>query len=243
VNKISFVVMTWNRGGQRVTNLLQSLLCYQIEAAHEVVLVDTSDDAEIAKDVARRARIFEQCHLIHAPRASLHKSWALNVGIKATDPGAAFVAATDIDFMFGRHAVHVLRRRARPGRFVLAQPLRLPRDADISDPFSSENYRALAMQATWWGYTGGPGTLQCAARDWWFKVHGYDERYAEGLGGMDDDMLLRARRDGLHIERLTFEEAMPLHQWHEPSPFKGQLHGRVASGPGVVANPDGWGEM
>ena len=237
------MVMTWNRGGQRVTNLLRSLLCYQMEPAHELVLVDTSDDPAIANDVARRARLFEHCRLIQAPQESLYKSWALNVGIKATHPGAEFVAATDIDFMFGSRMTHILRRTARAGRFVLAQPLRLPKDANLSDPFSGENYRALAMKATWWGHTGGPGTLQCAARDWWFKVHGYDERYAEGLGGMDDDMLLRARRDGLRIERLTFEEAMPLHQWHEPTAFKGQLHGRVASGPGVVVNPDGWGEL
>lgn len=237
----SFVVMTWNRGGQRVTNLLTSLLVHQRHTPLEVVLVDTSDDPGVAADIVGRAADFDACHLIQAPRAHLYKSWALNVGIRATDEASRWVAVTDIDFMFGPHLVRILDDVAGPGVFVMAEPLRLPKDADLTDPFT--DYDGLCKRGTWWGKTGGPGTLQCATRQWWFKARGYDERFEKGLGGMDDDVINRAKRDGLRIRRLTFEQAQALHQWHERTELKDRLQGLLRRNPPVTVNPGEWGQL
>lgn len=241
----SFVVMTWNRGGQRVTNCLHSLLNYQTDSPIEVVLVDTSNDASVATGVRERVAGFDCCKLIQIPRQHFYKGWALNVGIKATDPGADFVATTDIDFMFGKRLVYFLKQRMKSSVLMCAEPRRLPENADLSDPFSDDNFQKLAETATRWhssasGWGAGPGTIQCTARDWWFKVHGYDERYAKGLGEMDNDMVRRAKKDGLKIRRLKFSEVQPLHQWHAKSPLKRTFH-KPLKKMKVVANPNGWG--
>jgi glycosyltransferase involved in cell wall biosynthesis len=235
--------MTWNRGGQRVTNMLGSLLEYQVVKPREVVLVDTSDDKTIAVDVERRAGEFSGCKLVRRPRNHLYKSWALNIGIQNTSPESDWVATTDIDFMFGRKTTRILESTVTPKALLIGQALRLPRGAEIPRTLDRQSYYALCMSATWWGRTGGPGTIQCAMRDWWFKVRGYDERFAEGLGGMDDDVIIRARNDGLHVKRLTFEQLRPLHQWHEPTNLKNRLQHLKDQRASVVANPGGWGEL
>jgi len=238
----SFVVMTWNRGGQRVTNCLYSLIEYQTEPAVEVVLVDTSNQDTIATDIRKRAITFDRCRFIQIPRNHLYKSWALNVAIKATDPDVDFVAAVDIDFMFGQQLVATLKEKMTPDHFLCTEPRRLPEGADLSDPFSGDNFQALANMTTGWArYGPAKGPLQCAARDWWFKVHGYDERYAKGLGEMDNDTVRRAQKDGLTFGRLTFEEVYPLHQWHPISPLK-RTFTKPLPNMRVMANPQGWGQ-
>lgn len=237
---ISVVIMTWNRAGQRATNLLSSLLLHQEEPVSEVVLVDTSNDPDVAQDIVLRTREFDRCKLVQMPRDNLYKSWAFNIGIKAAQ--SEYIATTDIDFMFGADMVKHLKRRMGRNKLVLAEPMRLPKDADVADPFAKGRFSKLCREGRWWGKTGGPGTLQCAHHDWWFKVHGYDERYAEGLGGMDDDVIRRAKRDGMKIGRLPFEECRALHQWHPVSELKDYLSGVDFAKGDVVVNPDGWGK-
>lgn len=236
----SFVVMTWNRGGQRVTNLLASLLLHQERPADEVVVVDTSNDAHIAQDVCRRTEAFADCTLIQAPRDGLYKSWALNVGIRATLPASQWVACTDIDLLFGPDLVETIEIQMRHDRYLKAEPLRLPAGVDLTTVFA--DFEALCYRATWWGPSGGPGALQVAPRAWWFRVHGYDERYADGLGGMDDDVEFRAQRSGLAIGRIPFDTGRALHQWHPPSPLKDKLHHLWEPERSVTVNPDGWGQ-
>ena len=237
----SFVVMTWNRGGQRVTNLLASLLLHQTTPTAEVVLVDTSDVQCIAEDVCNRAEAFANCTLIQAPRDGLYKSWALNVGIRATLPSSRWLACTDVDFLFGPDLVETIEIQMRPDRYLKAEPMRLPAGLDLSDPWG--DFDSLCYRATWWGPSGGPGTLQVAPRSWWFRVHGYDERYAAGLGGMDDDVEFRAQASGLSIGRIPFDTGRALHQWHPVSPYKDALAHLWNPKADVVANPDGWGQL
>jgi len=237
----SFVVMTWNRGGQRVTNLLASLLLHQTTPAAEVVLVGTSDNAHIAADVCQRAEAFADVTLIQRPRDALFKSWALNVGIRHTLPSSKWVACTDIDFVFGPDLVETIEVQMRPDRYLKAEPMRLPAGIDLATIFA--DFDALCYRATWWGPSGGPGALQVAPRGWWFRVHGYDERYADGLGGMDDDVEFRAQHSGLSIGRIPFDTGRALHQWHPASALKDTLHHLWRGKADTTVNPDGWGRL
>jgi len=234
--------MTWNRGGQRITNMLASLLWHQGQPADEVILVDTSDDDAIALDVARRARAFPDVRVIRRPRDGIYKSWALNVGIQATSPYSRWVATTDVDFMFGPRAIRTIHYTlARHPTLLIVQPFRLPESADVSEPF--EHWAELCMTGTWWGPSGGPGALQVLQRGKWFEIHGYDERFGGGLGGPDTDLLDRCVRAGARPVCLPFDVAQPLHQWHPVSPQKGKMVHLLRADAPLVANPDGWGDL
>jgi len=227
-----------------VENLLASLLVHQVIPAAEFVIVDTSNDPAVAKDIARTCRRFDRARLIQRPQDTLRKSWALNIGIQAAASASRWVAVTDIDFMFGRHMTELILQLPATKRALLTvQPMRLPRDADLEAPFEKLAWEALCLSATWWGRSGGPGALQCAERGWWYRVHGYDERFTGGLGGPDSDLIERALKDSISVVRFPFENSMAIHQWHEPSPLKGLTSHLMDVSRSVVANPDGWGDL
>jgi len=237
------VTMTWNRGGLRVANLLKSLLVYQRVPAAEVVVVDTSDDEQIARGVAAMCQAIRGARYVRRRRSSLHKPWALNVGIQAANPFSKVVAVTDIDFMFGPHMVETLLMVIDWQIFVRTVPKRLCADDFELDPFTTENWARLCDTARPWGPSTGPGALQAAERGWWFKVRGYDERFAGGLGGMDTDMLQRALHDHMHVTTVPFDVSGALHQWHPQSPLKGATDHLLDHNAPAVANPEGWGEL
>jgi glycosyltransferase involved in cell wall biosynthesis len=235
---LAFVVMTWNRGGWRVTNLLSSLVA-QDEQPAGIVLVDTSNDSSIAADVAARAADFD-CRLIQIPRDHLYKSWALNVGIKEAAEIAEYIACTDIDFMFGPRAVTAILAAVGEDRFVMAEARRLPQEKPLASAL--EAYSNGTAFELWGTDSLTPGTIQCAHRDWWYRVRGYDERFARGLTGMDGNMMDRAILDGLWLRRLPFGDVQAVHQWHPKSEYKSSLNHLRRQGVSIVANYQGWGQ-
>lgn len=51
---------------------------------------------------------------------------------------------------------------------------------------------------------------------------GFDERYAEGIGYDDNELLIRIRRKGLNVRII--DQPYVLHQWHSSSPIKNSIH-------------------
>lgn len=62
---------------------------------------------------------------------------------------------------------------------------------------------------------GGMGMCLCAPRQWFFRIHGFDERYIL-WGHDDDDILKRAKLDGLHQVGVADRTSL-IHQWHVPA--------------------------
>lgn len=240
---LTIVVMTWNRDAQRLDNLLKSLLVYQDLKPRDVIVVDTSTDAKIVVQVAKVVHSYLRARLLYYRSNKFDKPWALNVGIKAA--GTTYIATTDMDFMFSRNFIQKVMNRLHKGNsFVMAVAHRLSFNADLSSPF--ENWDKLCMLSTPWpGLTGGEGTIQAAHRKWWYKVHGYDEQFKDGLGGMDTDLWLRAQKDGLEIRKIPFSKAQALHQYHPRSRMKEKGCSKIQWNKKklrVVKNPRGWGE-
>jgi len=134
------------------------------------------------------------------------------------------------------------------GTFVMAEARRLASNVSLLDVFG--NWNALCEIALPFGHERDlrfpgttPGAVQAAERQWWFKVHGYDERFVGGLCGEDRDIWHRARADGLSISVVRFDEAQALHQWHDYSPLKGRTRHLVEDNPVVIKNTNGWGGM
>ena len=235
---ISIVMMTHNRNGVRLRNTLDSLLVHQNVPPIEVLIVDTSTDKGIATSIAQVVSRHPNARLIRRERAVFNKSLALNVGIRSTQD-CAYVACMDMDVMLSRNfiqtVVSVLNKRKA---FVLTDTQMIMEHVD-KDPFENWNILCGICPVA---HPRGPGSFQATNRQWWMNAHGYDERFDGGLGGMDDNMWIRARRGGLEIVWIEPGHAQALHQWHPPSPLKGKTSHLFSVKTKVVANPKGWGK-
>lgn len=238
---LSYICMTWDRSAWRLRNMLHSLLLHQEVIPEEVIVVDTSRHPKVVRDIAELVASLPRARLIQIPSDSVYKSWALNVGIRASF--SKYVACTDMDYIFSPNFTKRVMKYFRKGNeFIMASAQWLPEKADLRRPF--RDYEKLkALSAPWPG--PAEGTLQAAARAWWFKVHGYDEKFGRGLGGMDSDMWMRAQKDDLQIKQIRHAKAQALHQWHPRSSMKEagtHLMEWNLKKLTVVRNLKGWGE-
>lgn len=241
-DRLSVVTMTWNRSGPRLRNLLSSLLVFQRPRPEEFIVVDTSTDPESLAQSKEIVAQFRMARLIHFVQDTFNKCQALNVGIRAST--RPYVACADVDFIFGPGFINAALPWLKNGHFVVAEGRRLPAELDLEtlldDGIEPLIGRFMESSGSFGRHWRGKGCFQAMHRDWWFKVHGYDERY-EFLGGMDGDMLRRARHDrSIDVTVLRFQDVQAWHQYHPPSPMKG--HQKILPFAGVVRNPVSWGQ-
>lgn len=112
-----------------------------------------------------------------------------------------------------RAKVHFRNQEIQP--FIMAVCGYLPQDCDYTN---WDAMVALAHQ-TEVSRRLSPGACQLARTSWFKRAGGYDEKF-HGVDGVDDDMMVRARKDKL--EEVWIEDPiMILHQWHERSTLKG----------------------
>jgi len=234
--------MTWNRNGGRLRNILASLLVHQTVKPLEVVVVDTSSKTGIAERNEETVGKFEDVVYIARPSKIFNKCHALNIGIKTTRSEAEFVMCTDVDEMFSRTFLETALRllKERDNIFLLSEVGFLKQDVSLRDPFLDGNWKQLCESISGRGWASG--TIQATKRDWWFKVHGYDERFSGGLGHMDSDLGNRAHKDGLKTRCVRFVQAQALHQWHPKSRMKVTTQKYYSGANPVVANLNGWGK-
>jgi hypothetical protein len=123
--------------------------------------------------------------------------------------------------------------------------------AEQRDPTSE--YKSILSLAT---LRAGVGMCMCAPRQWFFRIHGYDERYVL-WGHEDDDILKRAKLDGLSQVGISDRTSL-IHQWHIPATVnaasltdeeRGRRGEALASNRilymnsmDVIRNPGGWGQ-
>ena len=234
---IAVIMMVYNRNGMRLRNTLDSLLKYQNVLPEEVLVVDTSTDKSISDGVAQVVNCYPSAKLIRKEHRVFSKPWALNVGIRSV-VRCQHIACMDMDVMLSTNFIEVVMKiLGRSKAFVLTDTLMMSEQVD--DPFEDWNRLCSACSVA---HPRGPGSFQAANRIWWFSAHGYNEKFSGGLGGMDDDMWIRAKRGGLGIVWITPDQAQAVHQWHEPSPLKGKTSHLFHVNPRVVANPKSWGK-
>jgi len=230
---ISLIAMTHNRHGSRMYNFVTSLL-EQSHPPDEIIIVDTSHGDYLP--ARQSAMVDDSINYILRPSFTFNKSRALNIGIRASK--SDYIMTTDIDFIFSPNVIQTVANRLNDKTFVLSEAGYLP-DVPVAPPFDWEKLTSLVDSPE---HRMSPGTLQAAHRQFWFDVHGYDERYDGGLGGMDDDMWIRARKHGLELDWIPFGEVTCLHQWHPVSDLKGKCSHLFTANPEIVKNSNGWGE-
>ena len=156
--------------------------------------------------------------------------------------------------LFAPNFVEVVLRThlaMRGHAIVISDALDLPPAAAALDPLTQ--FDQLRAQAVYRNCLGS-GACQSTTRAWFEKVHGYDERLV-GWGYEDDDLLARAKRDGLIAVNIQHRTDM-LHQWHETdrermaragqsAQFEARYRENIAisrGDPRTVRNEHGWGQ-
>jgi len=240
--KFSIVLSTWKRP---LALLGHTLFCltHQSLPPLEIIVVDLNDD-----DTSIPIR--DVCNWYHARRVSaplgrFHLSRAQNVGIKRTSEEADFVLCTGLEMMFSQNYLSTLATLMAPDRLALGVCGCLEEHVEVpDDPFSEWDRLVASVEHTSKNQMS-PGTLQCASRDWWFKVHGYDESLLFAF--TDSDIIRRSWLDGLKPICFGWDKVQVIHQWHPPSELIYKDGSRLLSviqrDMTIIRNPDGWGEL
>ena len=230
---ISAIIPIRNRSGERLANCLRSLRWQEGVAPEdlEVVLVDYGSDPAHRDAVAREAEGFG-ARVVRVEAGGLwNRSRALNYGLRAAR--GEYLLCTDVDMIFSPRFIAELlsRHRAAPvsapvspsvspsvsaeagggrGKILFSRCLDLPESVGLArwERGDYERLRDLSSERP----TQGTGACQCAHREFFMYVRGYDEGF-EHWGAEDDDMRSRALRYGLTPEWVSPVVTM-LHQWH-----------------------------
>jgi GT2 family glycosyltransferase len=208
----------------------------------EIIVVDTNppERSDDILGIAKLCSAFPLVRVIRAPNYGFNLSLGINVGIKRTSECADYVMATCIDLIFPPATIeNVLSIMAKDaiGFSYCGRMVKIREFPD--DPWLHWNELLSFVE-----FNPPPnyslGAIIVASREWWFKVHGYDEENYP-FGCADADLSRRATADGLRTVVLSWENGQILHKPHGRTSIVGkinQVDGRI-----VVRNRNGWGEM
>ncbi|MCC7492010.1 MAG: glycosyltransferase family 2 protein [Fimbriimonadaceae bacterium] len=258
--RIAVCIGVLNRGGLRLEGLLRSLRQQTLPPeCIDLTVCDLGSGPEPLADIRERCRR-HQARLValHEPEPLWCRARAVNAAVRCSAPAARYVFPTDVDMVFAPHFLETViatHLAVRDRGIVISDALDLPPEAVIGeeDHWPEEFARLERMGRPRWCL--GSGACQSTTRAWWERCHGYDERLLL-WGYEDDDLLRRARRDGLQPISIRHRAAM-LHQWHETVreqmiragrelEFERQYEANIAlskATDAVVRNPAGWGEL
>jgi hypothetical protein len=183
--------------GARIRNLLATLLALRdqsLEPSRYHVTVVEADTEARWRDVVEP---LVDSYVFVRNDGLFNKSWAMNVGVATTAPGAGRICVLDADILVDRNFLARNLRRSHedpaaahiPYRdcFSLDEPStdRALRDRlrRGDDDVTADVLRALVLRDP-------PGGCLWTTRATYDAVGGYDERYV-GWGGEDDDMWAR----------------------------------------------------
>lgn len=210
--RISAIIPSRNRSGQRLDNCLRSLRWQDVPAASlEIVLVDFGSHPDHAASVAEVAAKYNAVLVRVEDTGLWNRSRALNIGIQSATGELCF--CTDADMIFAPNFVSQLLEASTAeadNALILCRCHDLAEGA-VDGAVSVADYPKLRETAEVRD-TSGTGACQVARRDFFVAVRGYDEAF-KFWGAEDNDMVSRARRFGLSRVWLGEDTAM-LHQWH-----------------------------
>ena len=257
--KIAVVLVSYNRSGRNLENALLTLRNQTMPAAQvDITICDWgSDEGNIGPLREMCARHDVRLISVPASTSAFNKSRAINVAIRRTPEEADFILQTDVEMIFQRNFLEMLVRAGIqffPSLVLCSAQEISQSDASVAeqrDPVSE--YEAIRTLAT---LRAGVGMCMCAPRQWFFRIHGYDERYVL-WGHEDDDLLKRAKLDGMHQVGIADRTSL-IHQWHVPATINVESLSEAErrrrqealtanrtlylESMDIVRNPDGWGE-
>jgi hypothetical protein len=213
IQDLTVVVAVHNRDGLK--NFIHTIIA-QESGQPSVIVVDSSPDS-LDRTLNWYLTGWAKDHYyLERPSDQFSKSKSLNAGL--CEVTTKFTMFTDVDMMFHWDFFNVLSQMMGDNRFILAVAGYLPPDAPRHDIHGHwDELVSLAKQGEI-SHRLSLGACQCASTEWFKSVGGYDLNF-KNLGGVDVNMLVRARKAG--FEEVWIDDLMLLHQWHPKSELKG----------------------
>ena len=241
--KLSVVFPIWKRPLHPLRHTLVCLVNQSLPPM-EVIVVNLEPEWEDAQKIKQVCDFYGARH-IYRPLGAFHLSRAQNIGIKNSSEDADYVLCTGLEMMFSKNYFETLATLMAPDRLALGVCGVLEEHVQVpDDPFADWDSLVAQVEHTSKNQVS-PGTLQCASRDWWFKVHGYDE--ALMFAFTDSDLIRRSWLDKLQPICFRWEQVQVIHQWHPPSDLfykdGSRLLDVIQRDDTIVRNHDEWGEI
>lgn len=219
-------------------------LIHQTVMPLEIIIINASPDSQYRAMVRETLEKFDLVRVIEAPQyETFGSSHCANIAIKHSNPAAQFISFIGAGLLFNETSIEALGECMDVHSICEAQMALLPANYEIGaietlwqrwadlvehlDPYS----RTLSF---------APGSLMCASREWYFKVHGFDETNYP-MAYNDSDLHRRARLSGLNLKIVPWGKMQMVHIIHPRRyPLPAYPDGHETN---IVANGEHWGEI
>ncbi len=206
------VVPVRDRGDVRLLNCVKSISLQTIQPL-EIIIADYGSTAEGHMENMKTVEPFD-CSVYYYPTSEI---WSLatarNMGIRRSS--CDHVVVVDADLVLEARVVETLLEGhlSRPNSYISCFIRMLL--AELQEMPMPEGFPHL-KEIDYWP-SAGWGGLVSAARSWYFKVRGFDERL-KFWGSEDGDLWKRAGLDGrdcYRLNELAQEDTAVYHQYHK----------------------------
>ena len=118
---------------------------------------------------------------------------------------------TDVDYIFENNFISTLDICKQKKTMLLCKVHNMAKKENIKN-FNMKEYDEVKKRSNILNPECANGACQFTVSSWFKKVRGYDQNMFM-WGGMDNDLVLRAKADGLKIKWIHSMTSI-LHQWH-----------------------------
>lgn len=218
--KISIVMTFWNRK-QQLLNTLKSIAKYN----HDIEIIIVDDASTNGEDISYLANDYIKVAVLK-DKTWINPCIGFNTGFS--------MATGDLIIIQNSECYHVgdilrhAKKNVAPNRYVTYSALsvneevtrQITEGADVKTlvaPFMERSIDVPDWDGNgWYNHSAfRPGAYHfCSAilRDDLYDLGGFDERYFDGLGFDDNELLARIHKKGMHISIIDYP--FVVHQWH-----------------------------
>lgn len=235
---LSVVEFIWNLPASWLDYNLYTL-SNQTQPPLEIIVTNSSSDDTMFDEATKVCAKYPLVRMVEARRERLNLSHSINVAIRASR--GTYVMMTNMDRLFAPNLLEGVYDILAPNRMITCHTLNLPMGLDLGSVDTIfDRWDSVVAQADA-PKTVHVGSIICVEREWFVKVHGFDENRCPLLYA-DSDLILRGGKDGWDDTRYVSGDIV-LHIGH-PSRISCGYGGKYPdqSLP-VVRNPNGWGEV
>jgi len=243
--EISVILLTWNRPPGMLNNSLWTLT-HQTVLPQEIIVVEVSPSNAYHTQTKALCALYPLVKLIEGHWSRFNYSRGINVGIKRA--AYEYIMPTCMEMLFAENFIESVLQVAQSNRYINVPCGSLPEGIPIgSAEQARRDWEILCTKVVPYPPNNeSPGAISLAHRDWWFKVHGFDEP-RRPYSYPDVDICNRAIRSGLQRYIVEWGITQCIHPFHPSGKMFYTVSGYYVDVNGadrdICRNPVEWGVL
>lgn len=237
---LSVVEFIWNLPASWLDYNLYTL-SNQTQLPLEIVVTNSSSNDAMFDAATKVCAKYPLVRMIEARRERLNLSHSINVAIRASR--GTYTMMTNMDRLFSPNFLEKVYDLMAPNLMVTCNNWNLPMGLDLGSMDTLfDRWDSIVAQAEI-PKKFSVGTAICVEREWFVKVHGFDEARCPLLYA-DSDLILRGGKDGWDDTLYIRDDIAPVLHIGHPTRIGCRYGGKYPDRSLPVArNPSGWGEV